>query len=103
MKINVDKSKFGLDYRHPSYFAASQWQHDLNSVSLYYVVFRTILTLFSICNFLAYVSVTEMNVYFLIYLTHQGLIIVTVFDLLAYGLVIWQFLLVKKNGAPSQR
>ncbi len=90
-------------YRRPDVFTSSQWQTDLGSASWYYVTYRALVSVFVFVNFCVYLASMSkvQRDFFFIYLTSQGLLLLTAHQLLDLGLTVAAF--VKQSSDPSFR
>ena len=100
MKLpRINTSKFKLGYDRPGHFYASQWQNDTDgSVSVFYLAFRIVLTLFFTINWMTNLITTDFREFYMIYLTDQGLLLVLAHDLFHTSLVAWRFYSVYRHG-----
>ncbi len=90
-------------YRRPDVFTSSQWQTDLGSASWYYVTYRALVSVFVFVNFCVYLASMSkvQRDFFFIYLTSQGLLLLTAHQLLDLGLTVAAF--IKQSSDPSFR
>ncbi len=108
--MDLTPSKFGHDFWSPGHFSCSQWQRDLPrqdaggpvaAPALWYAACRALVSLFWVANFVSLLAVDASFWYFFIYLTNQGLIVLTVYDLTSLALVLSELYKARK-GEVSQ-
>ncbi len=84
---------FSLNYDRPSLFAASQWQKDKNKAGYIFLAYRILIAAFLLASYVAWAADGNTN---LIFLTHQGITILTVTEVFAAALVAAELI------SPSQ-
>lgn len=99
----MDWSKACCRHKRPDLFTSSQWQQDLGVVSWYYLTYRSVVFVFVFVNFAVYLATLkkEHQRRFPIYLTSQGLILLTGQQLMDLVLAVVEF--VKQAKVPTHR
>lgn len=89
-KRRFDKSKFWLDHDQPYLMTASQWQSQLRVVSMWYVICRILICLFTWASLVANLATSTKTelAHFFIYLTRWGIVLLAVFQLLDVVLLV---------------
>lgn len=98
------KSKFFFTHQRPSLFTTSQWVNDADresSVPWWYLLYKTVIFLFMLSNYIANLALDQTPDYFIIYLTNQGLTILLTYQILDFGLTAWAWYEARTNGSHS--
>ena len=96
MTLKTFCAKFALVFEYPQDFVLSQWEKDRARVSTLFLVYRFVMFLFVLSNYVANLVHLDYLPYFLIYLTNQGLTLILTEQTL--GLCLVAFAYTKQNG-----
>eukprot|EP00095_Tigriopus_kingsejongensis_P005529 maker-scaffold282_size228295-snap-gene-1.24 protein:Tk05529 transcript:maker-scaffold282_size228295-snap-gene-1.24-mRNA-1 annotation:"hypothetical protein DAPPUDRAFT_306029" len=89
--VQVDWSKFGLHHKSPVHFVTSQWQPKKDRIHLGFVIYKVVIFLFALGNYIGNLATSSEGAYFLIYMTNQGITILLLEQILSTGLLAYHF------------
>lgn len=102
MGCKVQWKKWDFHHDRPELFHSTQWTFDhQGNVGTLFVIYKVVLCVFALVNYIINVIMHEKPAYFLIYMTNQGITILLAEQLLSTVLVMYAKISSKQNASAS--